>query len=78
LGDTGTENYVKIFEGINVVSLSVTDLDDARRFYRDVLSLGEPLYDLPDAGWIEFRGCAQRQGLPRGLQGVEEPRSTLR
>jgi predicted enzyme related to lactoylglutathione lyase len=46
---------MKIFEGINVVSLSVTDLDDARRFYRDVLSLGEPLYDLPDAGWIEFR-----------------------
>lgn len=44
-----------IFKGINVVSISVPDLDEARRFYRDTLALGEPLYDLPDAGWIEFR-----------------------
>ena len=42
------------FKGINVVSISVTDLDKAREFYRDVLGLGEPIYDLPDAGWIEF------------------------
>jgi predicted enzyme related to lactoylglutathione lyase len=44
----------RIFQGINVVSLSVTDLDRARKFYRDTLGLGEPLYDLPEAGWIEF------------------------
>lgn len=44
-----------MFQGINVVSVSVPDLDSARRFYRDVLGLGEPVYDLPDAGWIEFR-----------------------
>jgi len=43
-----------LFQGINVVSISVPDLDAAREFYRDTLALGEPLYDLPDAGWIEF------------------------
>ncbi|MCQ4631853.1 VOC family protein [Shinella lacus] len=43
-----------IFQGINVVSVSVTDLDAARNFYRDTLGLGEPSFDLPDAGWIEF------------------------
>ena len=39
---------------INVVSISVADLDRARTFYRDVLRLGEPVYDLPEAGWVEF------------------------
>jgi predicted enzyme related to lactoylglutathione lyase len=48
------EVEVNIFKGINVVSISVADLDEARRFYRDVLGLGEPVYDLPEAGWIEF------------------------
>lgn len=43
-----------MFKGINVVSISVPDLDEARRFYRDVLGFGDPLYDLPDAGWVEF------------------------
>ena len=43
-----------LFSGINVVSISVTDLDRAREFYRDTLGLGPPLYDLPEAGWIEF------------------------
>jgi predicted enzyme related to lactoylglutathione lyase len=43
-----------MFKGINVVSIAVSDLDEARRFYRDVLGLGDPIYDLPDAGWIEF------------------------
>lgn len=43
-----------MFRGINVVSISVSDLDEARRFYRDLLGLGDPIYDLPDAGWIEF------------------------
>lgn len=45
---------MKVFKGINVVSIAVSDLDEARRFYRDVLGLGEPIYDLPEAGWIEF------------------------
>lgn len=43
-----------MFRGINVVSIPVPDLDEARRFYRDTLGLGEPIYDLPDAGWVEF------------------------
>ena len=43
-----------LFKGINVVSVSVPDLDRARGFYRDTLGLGEPVYDLPEAGWIEF------------------------
>lgn len=46
---------MSIFQGINVVSIAVPDLDEARTFYRDVLGFGEPVYDLPDAGWIEFR-----------------------
>ncbi|HEU4329426.1 MAG TPA: VOC family protein [Roseiflexaceae bacterium] len=43
------------FQGINVVSISVRDLDVARDFYADVLGFGPPVYDLPDAGWIEFQ-----------------------
>ena len=43
-----------IFKGINVVSISVPDLNKARHFYGDILGLGEPIYDLPDSGWIEF------------------------
>jgi len=42
------------FNGINVVSISVSDLDEARRFYGTVLGLGEPAYDLAEYGWIEF------------------------
>jgi len=45
---------VGIVRGINVVSISVPDLDAARAFYRDALGLGEPVYDLPGAGWVEF------------------------
>jgi|GEM_PF-7019833 len=45
---------MSLFHGINVVAIVVADLDHGRRFYRDVLELGEPVYDLPDAGWIEF------------------------
>ncbi|MDQ8756364.1 VOC family protein [Sphingosinicella sp. LHD-64] len=43
-----------LFEGINVVSIEVPDLAAAKHFYGEVLGLGTPLYDLPDAGWIEF------------------------
>lgn len=44
----------RLFRGINVVAISVPDLDAAREFYRDALGLGEPIFDLPEAGWIEF------------------------
>ena len=43
-----------LFSGINVVSIAVPDLAAAKRFYGETLDLGEPLYDLPEAGWIEF------------------------
>lgn len=45
---------MSLFQGINVVSITVTDLDKGRAFYRDVLGFGEPVYDLPEMGWIEF------------------------
>jgi predicted enzyme related to lactoylglutathione lyase len=48
------EVEMNLLKGINVVSISVPDLGEARRFYRDVLGLGAPIYDLPEAGWIEF------------------------
>jgi predicted enzyme related to lactoylglutathione lyase len=43
-----------MFKGVNVISISVPDLDEARRFYGEILGLGAPVYDLPEAGWIEF------------------------
>ena len=46
---------MSLLKGINVVSISVTDLDKGRDFYRNVLELGEPVIDLPDIGWIEFK-----------------------
>jgi predicted enzyme related to lactoylglutathione lyase len=42
------------FLGINVVSITVPDLAAARDFYGRTLGLGAPVYDLPEAGWIEF------------------------
>jgi predicted enzyme related to lactoylglutathione lyase len=46
---------MQLVKGINVVSISVTDLDQAREFYGTVLGLGTPAYDLPDMGWVEFK-----------------------
>lgn len=43
-----------MFQGINVVSIPVTDLEAGRDFYGRVVGLGEPLYDLPENGWIEW------------------------
>ena len=50
---------MSLLKGINVVSIAVTDLNKGRDFYRDILELGEPVIDLPDAGWIEFKFPAQ-------------------
>jgi predicted enzyme related to lactoylglutathione lyase len=44
-----------LFQGINVVSIHVPDLDAARKFYGEVLGLGKPEFDMPDIGWVEFR-----------------------
>ncbi len=46
---------MSLFPGINVVSIEVPDLQEARRFYGEVLEFGEPSYDLPDFRWIEWR-----------------------
>jgi predicted enzyme related to lactoylglutathione lyase len=43
-----------LFAGVNVVSIPVPDLAAAKEFYGTVLGLGDPLYDLPEMGWIEF------------------------
>jgi len=63
---------VQIFRGINVVSISVPDIDRARDFYRDALGLGEPIYDLPEAGWIEFStGSGGNLAVTRAAPGWE-------
>lgn len=46
---------MQLFKGINVVSISVSDLARAKSFYSDLLGLGAPLYDMPEIGWIEWR-----------------------
>lgn len=66
------------FQGINVVSLSVPDLERARGFYRDVLGLGAPLYDLPEAGWIEFStGAAGNLALVRAAPDWRPSEGTI-
>lgn len=52
-----------LFPSINVVSIEVPDLQEARRFYGEVLELGEPAFDFPDAGWIEWRLPAKATDL---------------
>lgn len=66
------------FHGINVVLIAVPDLDRARAFYRDVLGLGTPIYDIPDAGWIEFRtgGSGGNLALTRAEPGWRPSTST--
>jgi hypothetical protein len=61
-----------LFRGINVVSISVTDLGRARAFYGETLGLGAPLYDLPEAGWIEFStgGSTNISVTPLNLVGA--------
>jgi predicted enzyme related to lactoylglutathione lyase len=61
---------MSLFRGINVVSIPVADLDRGREFYRDVLGLGTPVYDLPEAGWIEFAtGGAGNLAITTAPQG---------
>ena len=49
---------MQLFRGINVVSISVTNRNEARDFYGNVLGLGAPAYDLPEMGWTEFKSGA--------------------
>ena len=64
-----------LFQGVNVVSLSVPDLDAAREFYRDRLGLGEPVYDMPQIGWIEF-GTGGSGNLAVTVNEPEAPPNT--
>jgi catechol 2,3-dioxygenase-like lactoylglutathione lyase family enzyme len=45
---------MKLLDGVNVVSLTVTDLARARRFYAETLGLGEPWFDDEAMGWVEW------------------------
>lgn len=54
-GSQESEETMHLFKGINVVSLTVSDLARAKVFYSEVLGLGAPVYDMPEIGWIEWR-----------------------
>ncbi|MBC8078596.1 MAG: VOC family protein [Chloroflexales bacterium] len=45
---------MNLLHGVNVVSLTVTDLGQARSFYSHTLGLGEPWFDDERMGWIEW------------------------
>ena len=52
-----------VFRGVNVVTIAVPDLQRAKTFYKDTLEFGEPIYDLPDSGWIKFNAGAAEGNL---------------
>jgi predicted enzyme related to lactoylglutathione lyase len=66
---------MKLFHGINVVSIEVPDLDVARYFYSEVLGFGTPVYDLQEAGWIEFSAGAAGSNIAVTTAGSEEGQS---
>ncbi|WP_114953042.1 VOC family protein [Sphingosinicella terrae] len=63
-----------MFRGIAVVSIPVPDLEAARRFYGETLGLGTPVYDLPEAGWIEFASGGRGGNVSVTTEGWEGPR----
>ena len=67
---------MQLFYGINVVSISVTDLGRARLFCGETLGRGEPLYDLPEEGWLEFSAGAPAANLAVTLAGPDWEPST--
>ncbi len=54
---------MNFFKGINVVSVTVTDLAQAREFYGTVLGLGAPVFDMEAIGWVEFSAGAENGNL---------------
>lgn len=70
------EGQMGLFQGINVVSISVPDLDRARAFYGTVLDLGAPVFDLPEAGWIEFATGSAGRNLAVTTAGADWAPST--
>lgn len=65
----GSEGTVKLLSGVNVVSLTVTDLTRARDFYSNVLGLGQPWFDDESLGWIEWG----ERGKKRQSSGYTSP-----
>jgi catechol 2,3-dioxygenase-like lactoylglutathione lyase family enzyme len=63
---------MNIFCGVNVVSIAVPDLQAARDFYQNTLGLGEPVHDLPEAGWIEFATGGKGGNLSITTEGYKE------
>jgi catechol 2,3-dioxygenase-like lactoylglutathione lyase family enzyme len=69
-----------MFQGINVVSIEVPDLAAAKAFYSDILGFGAPVYDLPEAGWIEFStgaGCGNLAIVPGGADWKPSRQTTV-
>jgi predicted enzyme related to lactoylglutathione lyase len=64
-----------MFKGVNVISIAVPDLGAARRFYGETLGLGAPVYDLPEAGWIEFPTGAEGANLSVTTADADAPAS---
>jgi predicted enzyme related to lactoylglutathione lyase len=63
---------MSLFRGINVVSIAVPDLARGKEFYGKTLGLGTPVYDLPDAGWIEFSTGGNGGNLSITTGGYEQ------
>jgi predicted enzyme related to lactoylglutathione lyase len=61
------------FHGINVVSIAVPDLARAKDFYGRVLELGEPVFDIPEAGWVEFSTGPSSGNLSITTEGWGSP-----
>jgi hypothetical protein len=66
-----------LFQGINVVSLYVPDLDAAREFYRDVLGLGAPLYDMPEIGCTSYDPFGNRLQMCSDASGAADTQAKL-
>lgn len=69
----GWQAEMNVFKGINAVSISVPDLGEARRFYRDILERSEPIFNLTNGG-TRLRALRRQVGLsilPQRTVGVE-------
>jgi catechol 2,3-dioxygenase-like lactoylglutathione lyase family enzyme len=62
----------RLLHGVNVVSITVTDLERARRFYGDTLGLGEPWFDDDAMGWVEWgeQGANGNLAVTRPVDGA--------
>lgn len=47
---------MKLFKNINVVSYDVVNWEQAKKFYSEMLGLGEPSFLGDEVGWVEWGG----------------------